>query len=372
MSDFLKGQVIEKDYFDDIKHKISFNYRISEMYDDMSREYADAYGFDRKAYRIRDCCTRFGVDYYRLQKVKDIVAMNLCGDKFCLNCQSALAAKRQFKYAPMLDCFLDEYKICHTVFTVKNPSAIMFKATLNKMYEKFAYFIRYLDGRKKIKGVDFAQYGYAGCLRALEVTYNDNTGEYHPHFHCMLLMKKDVPLRKTVLTQFSYDHGVEERRFSKLEVLFQKVWYLLMNDIKVTKQSIEALKQGYSVTCDDSKGKYHEVFKYCCKGAFNNDGFIYDPEVFENLFFGLFNRRMIQTYGCLRCLHIEEDESFDDRVDEEYAKVIDLLRQFEVPLYCSCELAEFCKGKDIKYISRNSIRRFLKQIEEQERAEHGA
>ena len=43
-----------------------------------------------------------------------------------------------------------------------------------------------------IAGVDFAQYGFVGAIRSFEIVISPT--EYHPHLHCLFLMKKGLNL----------------------------------------------------------------------------------------------------------------------------------------------------------------------------------
>ena len=185
---------ITKEYFIDIADHVRQNCKIADFYEHMFLDGAfdpkaakqDGFGFLNRSKAIDLCCKWWDVDYYRMQAVKDIKRVNLCRDKFCYNCQSLLALKRQNKFGPQLDSLYDDFILGHVVFTVPNipyAPAGGLKELIKKMYRKFAYLVRYLSGTKKIAGVDFAKYGYQGCLRALEVTCgHDDT--FHPHFHC--------------------------------------------------------------------------------------------------------------------------------------------------------------------------------------------
>ncbi len=361
----LQERVIEQSYFNDLRLKVSKNYKIAEFYEDLGTQYDEpSIGltpYRNKADMINSCLKFWDVDYYRLQQVKDIKRINLCRDKFCLNCQCMLASKRQLKYEPLLQAFEKDYTVCHCVFTVPNPYADELLPTLQKMYNRFSRLTKFLSGNKKVKGVNFLKYGFAGGIRALEITYNKKKRTYHPHFHAMLLFRKDLDLTKRFKNRYSFDGRTEIRRFSEVELLLQKVWYLLMNDVKVTYEAIDTLKEGYSVVVNSAEGHYHEVFKYSCKGAFDNvdGGFLYSEEVFIPLYFALHNRRMLQTYGVLRGLVDENSELLETEVEDYYQKCIAKLRELELPFFMIDDLFSICKEKNVKYISKTNFKRLL-------------
>lgn len=352
---------IDNDYFSDLKRYVSKNYFISDFYRDLYNETGDFSFFNRAGY-IDSCCKWWDVDYYRMQAVKDIKRVNLCHDKFCFNCQSMLAIKRQAKFAPVLDDFRSDYMVCHLVMTVPNCSAFELKPLLDKMYRRFPQLMRYFKGDKKISGINFMKYGYRGCVRGLEVTYNNQSHEFHPHFHCMIIFRRDLDLSKRNVNSFSFDDGHFNRYFSDLEILIQKIWYLLMNDIRVNLSAINQLPEGYSCILDDSEGYYHECFKYACKGAFDESkgAFLYNELVFKTLFYALKNRRMIQGYGCLHNFNDLDGDIIEDEVSLEYAQIISKLRVIEDPLFCIDSLDEIIdQSFNCRYISKSNLKRLI-------------
>lgn len=358
----ISDRVIDIDYFNDLKSHISHNYQIADFYQNLFEDTGD-FTFYNKSKFIDSCCRLWDVDYYRMQFVKDVKRVNLCRDKFCFNCQSMLAQKRQLKFSPILDRLRHDYMVVHMTVTVPNCHPEELLPVLDKMYKKFPYLMRYFKGQKKVKGVDFMQYGYAGCVRGLEVTMNNGTGQFHPHFHCMVLFHKDLDLRGEFVNSFSFDNGVLVRRFSCLEILLQKVWFLLMNDLVVTAKAISQLREGYSVLCQDSGGAYHEAFKYACKGAFDDSkgAFLYKEPVFRVLYEALKNRRMIQGYGLLYNFNDLDGEILETELEEEYNCLIAKLKELEEPiLYIENldDIIDQCVA-GCRYISKSNLRRII-------------
>lgn len=208
---------IDREYFSDLAGKVVRNEDIAVFYDHLFNESGDFSHFYR-AKSIRVCGRFWDTDYYRLQQVKDIKRVNLCRDKFCFNCQSMLAIKRQAKYMPILDSLYSNYTFCHMVVTIPNVTGEELLPSVEKMYKKFKHLTRLLSGDKKVHNLDFLQYGYAGGLRALEVSFNRDRGDYHPHFHVILLLRKNLDFGSAKYRNcFSYDRGMESRRFTGLK-----------------------------------------------------------------------------------------------------------------------------------------------------------
>ena len=125
---------IKTSYFEDVKKQIRYNYQIAEFYENLAIDKADeSYMYKAKAVDV--CCKFWDMEYYRLQSVKDIKRVNLCKDKFCYNCQSMLAIKRQGKFAPQLEAMRQKYMVCHVIVTVPNCEGDELESLLKKMYK---------------------------------------------------------------------------------------------------------------------------------------------------------------------------------------------------------------------------------------------
>jgi len=321
---------------------------------------------------IENCFNWFAIDYYRLQQVKVINKVNLCHDKFCVNCQNQLSMQRYTKYKPFLDELLKDYAIYHIVFTIPNCSEVMLKSTLDKMYKKSAYLFRYFQGTKKAKDVDFSKLGYAGAIRALEIGVKQKgfLTEFHPHFHCLFLFRKGFQNTGAHINTYSFskshfkrDRKVEDgkRYFTDFEILLQKVWYLLYNDIKVTKKSIDELELGYSCYAQRVFKDYKDVFKYTMKGMFDEktSQFCYSESTFRYLLEAIHRRKVIQGYGILNRFKFD-DVVDEEEIDEYFAQRIIALRELEDPMQQWLSIKEliedFDKYPHMKFISKNSLR----------------
>lgn len=368
----LAEKIIDRGYFQDLKTKTSHNYQIADFYYDKYEKTGEE-KFMNKSKFIDGCCKLWDVDFFQQLKIKNIKRVNLCKDKFCFNCQSMFAIRRQLQFGPILDAFRKEYDVYHLVVTVPNCEGGELKALINKMYKKFPFLLRYFRGKAKVKNIDFLKYGYAGAVRALEVTQNQETKEFHPHFHCMVLLRKGLDLKGKYISSFSYGKENGFHKFSDLEILMQKIWYLIMNDERVTVKSIEELKQGYDIYMTDSEGHYHEVFKYACKGAFDPDkgAFLYKEQVFWTLYDSLNKRRMIQGYGKLYSFDDVDGDILNDELDYMHEKIISSLIDFEKPTL-KIESLDYIIEQSVycKYISKNILRRILMERKNEILAKH--
>lgn len=190
----------------------------------------------------------------------------------------------------------------------------------------------------------------------------------------MILFKKGLELVGKVYNPYSFRSDGRKHKFSELEILLQKIWYLLINDERVTVKAIEELKLGYDVYLQNSAGNYHECFKYACEGVFDEDKhmFLYKAQTFWTLYEALDNRHITQGYGKLRNFgDLDEGDIIDDEADEQYEKVISALKDFEEPSFMVENLDEIMERiSHCMYISKNNIKHGLLEHKDEIKAKH--
>lgn len=341
---------------------------------------------DSKIARMQLCNTIWCVDRWEQQKVKQLVGTKLCKDKFCNNCKKVRQAQRMRKFMPEVESVGKEANLSQMVLTVPNVTddgdGKRLKQTIKAMYKAFATLIEYLKGKKKIQGYDFKQLiGYQGAIRSLEVTYRGDS--YHPHLHVLLAHTQYLGGGKNI-NAYSHDkiNGRKRREFTDIEILIQKIWKLLIDDIveqdengagkkkRLNKKRIEELEIGYSCMIDKfKKDDFLELFKYMTKGDGKRDedkkSSLMVYENFTTLFYGLNSVRQIQGYGCFFRIKDEED------IDEEEAKslfeqVIEQLNKKESPKRIEETLQDIRKS-DYTIISRKKVPAFLRQVNDDDR-----
>ena len=96
-----------------------------------------------------------------------------CNQRFCLVCNSIRTGKLINGYASEVQALSNPYFV---TLTIKNVKAYALKATIEAMQKDF---VRAKDKLRK-RGIVLKG------LRKVEVTYNEKTNEYHPHFHCLI------------------------------------------------------------------------------------------------------------------------------------------------------------------------------------------
>lgn len=354
---------LDKSYFNEVSERLNFNKEFSEFYLRL-RDYVVDDKFYDKAERIKTCSTLWDLNYYRFQGIKEVKRVSLCHDKFCPNCQNLLSLQRYQKYRPVLDELSKDYSIYHIVFTVPNVASERLSFTVTQIFRSFAHLIRFFTLNFKIKNIDFSQFGYIGAVRSLEITQNPDDLLYHPHLHCLFLLKKGLKFKAKHKNKYSFDRkGVCTRKYSDFEILLQKMWYMINEKIKITKESLEKLPFGYDVYAEPvTERGFKEVFKYAVKFSANGE-FMLDFETFKTYYFALFRRKTIQGYGILNKFKFENDIDLENSVDYLYDEIIAKLRSIEEPekeyMFLSRILYELETTDDIKYISKKILKAMI-------------
>lgn len=356
----LSRLLIDKEFLKKIIKNLEYNKSIMRYY----QRYYEKSKHDvilKKIDRMKDCNKIWQLDKYEIQKVKVFKKTSLCKDKFCNNCKKVKQASRMARFIPEIQKYKED-GLYQLVLTNPNVAGEELRDTIKKMFKAFFYLQRYFNGKAKIKGLDFSYLDYKGALRSLEVTYKGNS--YHAHMHAVLCLRGELGV-KDIKNQYSVDHTGKrlDRLFSKEEELIQKIWYLLLNEQKVTLKAIEQLDIGYSCMMDEFKETdYLELFKYITKG---NGSAVAEEEVlmsydnFEVLYKSLDGVRQIQGYGCFFRF---SDDDMENEVDEMFIDIQKQLQEIEKPqeVYETPEALE--KDKHYNLISRAKIYEYVRQL----------
>lgn len=185
----------------------------------------------------------------------------------------------------------DKYEYIFLTLTLKNCSADELENTINLLNKSFN---RMNDNNKKVKKI------CKGYFKAVEVTYNKNENNYHPHIHCIMVVEKNYFKSKDYIKKTEW------------EIIWQKylqVDYLPMVDVRKVKTA-------------NYKKAVAEVSKYTVKSKDillrDEDGKINEKLTDKNiltLHFALKGKRLVSFGGIMKQLHKNlnlEDLNNDD------------------------------------------------------------
>lgn len=200
-------------------------------------------GFKKRGFRMRECGTFLQYRYCPDCGKSFISSANLCRDKLCPTCSWRLSLKRFAEMCCTMNA-LSEYDISCAGFltlTVKNCKPENLRYTIQKMNEDWN---RMLAGRKMRELV-------IGWARSLEVTYNEETNTFHPHFHVIVLFEQLIPE-------------------GELNILFRKAWHhacRLPYDPITDFRLIDGTKESTATDNDKIFKAILETFKYSVKDS---------------------------------------------------------------------------------------------------------
>ncbi len=349
---------VNKDFILETYNNTIYNNIIIEYYKKLQEE-SRVFGHNTinndKIKSIEGCNKMWLINTYHENRIKDFVSTNLCKDKFCNNCKKVKQAVRLSRYIPLLSKYKDN--LYHIVFTQPNVCGKDLEICLKKMSSSFSKLIRIIRGNYRCF-IDFSKYGFLGSVRSFETTFKKDV--YHPHFHCAFAFNNLV-LDKKVKNQYSYSNCNNEiRLFSEFEIILQKLWYMLYNDIPITENNFNILDIGYSVICDKFKDDdYIELFKYMTKST-NEDNEILTYDNFKALYYALYNKKQIQGYGCF--YNITDDEITENEIEKIRASIRLFLDSDEQYTTDFEYLPSLLVDNEYTLISRKSIYEYLKKI----------
>lgn len=370
---------ISKSHLLSVLKNLDYNVLVGSFYERLISECESSLVsvLENKLERLKNCNSLWELDFYKESGVKDFLRTNLCRDKFCNNCKKVKQASRMVKFMPEIKKVSSDYFLSQMVLTVPNVCGVDLRDTIKLLFKAFSCLMEYFSLRKKIKGVDF-DIGYVGAIRSLEVTFKDDS--YHPHLHVLLVHQKNLG-EKNLVNKYSYDflNGREMRYFNDFEILIQKLWFILIEDIRevnnaisgfnkrkrITKDRLDKVELGYSCTIDEFKeDDFIELFKYVTKGngsEHKGEDAIMTYDNFKVLYVALNGVRQIQGYGIF--YNVKDDDSLMNEVEDYYRTVIDYLQKKEMPVSVRETVQAVLEDNSYTVISKSRIYSYVRHLE---------
>ena len=203
------------------------------------------------------------LEFYSDKKIenKKLNKANFCKNRFCPMCAWRKARKDALQVAILMQYLKQEKGLEFVMMTLTAPnvSGENLKNEITRYNKNFKKLIE----RKEFKKIS---YGY---MRKLEVTYNQERDDFHPHFHVI------VAVNKNYFTNRDY--------ISKKRLLV--MWQNAMNDDTITQVDIR------KISADDNKA-ISEIAKYTAKDS----DYMKSQDVFDYFYKALKNRQVV-TFG---------------------------------------------------------------------------
>lgn len=223
-------------------------------------------------------------------KTKFILAGgNFCKNRFCPFCSWLKAKRTAFELLELIKVVEYTEKLAFIFITLTVPNVP--KESLREEIENFNISFNRLWKTKEFKAFN------KGFIRKLEVTYNEERNDYHPHFHLV------VAVNKSYFTSRDY---MSKRRLLEL-------WQRATRNPAITQVDIKPCRM-------DTVKQVMELATYSAK-----QGDLYSSkEVFDGFYEGLFRKKLLVYNGIFK-----EYKKKIDTGEVDPAEVIELNQLLE-------------------------------------------
>lgn len=208
-----------------------------------------------------------------------------CKNKLCPMCNWRRAMKYSYQTSRIVDVAMQREpkgRFLFLTLTVKNILGDELKNTLTKMSEGFNRLFKYKRVQKNL----------LGYLRSVEVTYNEQEKNYHPHIHVLLFVRPNYFSGRG-------DNYISQSEWGELWAKSLKSDYVPMVDIRAVKPTGKGLK-----------GAILETAKYPTKPMDLN---LNHAHVVDDLYKGLHRKRQLGYGGIFKI--IKKELAMDDVED---------------------------------------------------------
>lgn len=268
---------LDKELNDDFKERKAFGRYLSRSYERL--------GFSEKSDKIHDCGAVLDFGHSPDGSFK-LANAYFCKNRLCPMCAWRRSKKIFSQVMEIMDVIKCDYEFIFLTLTVPNVSADMLNSKLNEMQVAFRKLIR----RKAVKSVCM------GYFKALEITYNRERDDYHPHYHVILAVPKNYFKSNFYITQLQW----------------LNMWQKSMKDDNIKIVDVRKLR------AKDDRGigsAVAEVAKYSVKPSdyiFSDNPMLTDKVVytFDSV---LFSRRLCSFGGCFA--EVRDKLGLDDITD---------------------------------------------------------
>lgn len=238
--------------------------------------------------------------------------ISFCRQKYCPTCSRRKSLRAYAIGMRLFEELENDYAFVHMVLTIKNCRADQLRETIRKLHRSSSKLLR-----GEICGV------FKGCLRCLEISYNQTADEFHPHLHCLVAVNK------------SY---FKSRYYVSQETL-RNEW---ANIVGQTFASV------YITRIKDPEKAVAEVCKYCLK-PIDIDDVGHALAVYENLYMQTKNTRHTQSYGVIR--DTLRKLKLDFEKDDELSVLLDI-DEFD-------DLGEMIDGRTCAYAFDRQLQKYI-------------
>lgn len=233
---------------------------------------------------ILECGSYLDLYFDDTLEKKKLNKANFCKNRFCPMCAWRQSKKDALKISVMMEHMKKELNLDFIFLTLTAPNV---KAeNLNEEIKKYNKSFKKLSERKEFKKIS------RGYVRKLEITYNEERNDYHPHFHVIVVVNKSY---------FKSRDYLSKKKFLKL-------WQECMNDDSISQVDVRRIDM-------NDKKSVLEIAKYGAKDS----EYMHSQDVFDTFYKALKGKQIITYSGLFK----ELLKAYKDGLLDEY-KELDL------------------------------------------------
>jgi plasmid rolling circle replication initiator protein Rep len=239
---------------------------------------------------------------------RKIFGGNFCGNRFCPMCAWRQAKKDALKISICMKYIELEHKKSFIFLTLTAPNITGDK--LSDEVTKYNLAFKNLIKRKEVKAIN------KGYIRKLEITYNENSDTYHPHFHVVI--------------------AVNESYFKSRDYIKQEKWLHMWRDVMenptITQVDVRRMKK------DTENKEILEIAKYAAKDS----EMMINQQVFDTFYEALKGRQILTYNGLFK----DANKLFKEKKLEKYKEIDEteyvyfLLYRWNLGQYVETEIRE--------------------------------
>lgn len=239
---------------------------------------------DKTLERVKECNTFLLMVADKTMEKTKLHRSNNCENRFCPVCSWKKSRKNALKISILMQYIKEEENKEFIFLTLTAPNVMADE--LNDEIQHYNKSFKRLMERKEVKAA------VKGYVRKLEVTYNKDRDDYHPHFHVVLAVNKSYFTDK--------NYYINRDRWLEL-------WQQSTKNPAITQVDVRRVKH------TDNKKEVSEIAKYSAKDS----DYLQNEKVFDTFYDTLSGKRLIVYSGLFK----EASKMYDNKELEKYKEI---------------------------------------------------
>lgn len=275
------------------------------------------FDFGKKYDNVHACAYFLNFGHTDTGAVKLSSDVHFCRDRLCPMCAWRRSKKIYSQVHSCVDYMKNDYQFIMLTLTIPNVSACELSDTITYLNKSFAKMINYKRFKLMCKGY----------LKCLEITYNRERDDFHPHFHVLIVVDKNY---------FRSDYYLKQDDFLQM-------WRKATKNNNITQVDVRKIHYNSKrPELSTISSAVAEVAKYAVKPSdyiFTDSRFLTDKVVYA-FSVALHNRRLVVFGGVFETVR-KSLGLVDDVVDGDLVHTDDKAKDGD---FVSVSRYVWCKG----------------------------